>query len=1652
MSPRPPLHLDDRRESEFRQLLLERAQRWIPEWSAAGDQTDFAHALLAVAARYQAEVAERLDRSADKMALGFLDWLAVRGQAAIPARMPVVLQLAANASAVIAPAPVQLMADAMGTPVTFETQHEVHLQPGQLQMVVAADSSADAYYLPPPGLSGSSLPAAWRLLSVAAAGARTLQLDPALGLEPQMLLAIGGRQYRITAVNDDLVTIDPPFSGSAEDGAQQAIVRKVVAFDPFAAGALNRQVHALYLGHPDLLNIESAATIVVSGLEQLGTDVKWHYWGMPENGDPVADWQPFVAGSTATALVKRRGAIEERQIGALTSRWIRASIASALQTSGAVPIQEISIGVNPASLTSDALKVPGVSGLEALANTAPLELNDKIYPLGREPRLFDAFYLGSQEAFSKRGAEVRISVDMATASFTALVNVGSSDLANSLLIGVSDDGYLHQFLYDPQQAGLSRLTTQPPSQPTAAQDGKLPVPVKLNAATRPAVWSRPDAQAKRKLFIAVSAGTDVWMWSQSLPDKGSWTALGKVSSETITGLVYLSLETGGWLFALSKGLLYARKLEDGGWEEISVKGTITNLKKILAVVPHNGSTDADAIGKVFLAVDDTDTLYAITIGVGKNSIKASGTQLLDNIVPTVAPAGLLLDDKALLAVAVCAVQNRQILRAMRLSADPQRKKETPLEIELNAPVSSNAIDASITAGQPGFCLTLRDPLNNTSTLAWWSPVSQQARFSQAVIPEKLDGGTTTPLLLSKHIAIPTRTGQILIVGLDPSRQKTFNTTLACAVVLQSNDTPLALSDYVAALITGKGWAVRQVIAAGVTKDQRTMYKMSSDYGAMQEQPKLLVYRLSDAGAQAIAKTARTIELDPADRRVNKNDVLLIRTTLSTDAYTVTSVNSVPAKPVATLNRDLAYKENEANVTYWRPQITSGDVRPLMELDPATNGNWDASLLTSSGLTFPKATPMYQHGTAFSVDTNGRPQQIVLDKEFTVSDKEFIIDDGIISNWSRRLEEANPQLSWEYWNGTGWWKLPITVDDTRNLKNTGKIIFTIPGDMQPSEWAGKNNHWIRARLVGGDYGEPRTEVHATKIDDNTTIQTIKRFPAEVNAPLVLSLRVDYAARDGMQPTHVLTEDNGALRNQSGANSTPGAIVSVFTPLGSAMPATTAADGSTAPAPVRALYLGFSKPIAGQPVNLFALVDRERVLDQFAPLHIEALCGEHFTPVTAEDTTRALGESELLSLSLTLPTVPTALFGAPLNWLRLSPAPQADASRWTPALRGLYLNAVWASARETMTRERLGSSSGGPGQAFLLARPPILHHTLELRVREPLGDEELQALKCKHPCNVVSDVATDLPGHWVLWRQIADVDDAAALERMYALDETTGEVRFGDGIHGMIPPAGRDAVVAFTYQRTQPGQAADATPANSIAPLTPLNLTTPVEGVELVFAADQSASGAPPEDTARVRRFAPARLRHRGRAVTLRDFEALALESSPDIAQARAFAVDGSVRLIVVMRGQQPAPGQAARRSLRRRLLAAAAPQLAHVGQLTIQGPQLRRLRIHAALRVDTLDGSGQLANHARTTLSRFFDAATGGLDQQGWPLGAAPTEDDVALVLLDAPGLDSIDSIAFEAIQADGSGMPWNGQLRADQLAVLADDGVRVSFNTLETQS
>jgi hypothetical protein len=51
-------------------------------------------------------------------------------------------------------------------------------------------------------------------------------------------------------------------------------------------------------------------------------------------------------------------------------------------------------------------------------------------------------------------------------------------------------------------------------------------------------------------------------------------------------------------------------------------------------------------------------------------------------------------------------------------------------------------------------------------------------------------------------------------------------------------------------------------------------------------------------------------------------------------------------------------------------------------------------------------------------------------------------------------------------------------------------------------------------------------------------------------------------------------------------------------------------------------------------------------------------------------------------------------------------------------------------------------------------------------------------------------------WVRWHQVNNFSDSNETSRHYVLDKSSGLIRFGDGVHGRIPPKG--GTIKVTYR--------------------------------------------------------------------------------------------------------------------------------------------------------------------------------------------------------------------------------------------------------------
>ena len=1705
---RPDPVVDARRSAELHAELVTRARSWIPAWHTSGEAADFGSALLRIAARFGAEVTERLDRVPAKAGLDLLDWLHITGLPGQAARMPVVLRMAdSSTDGVDVPARIRLQADVGDASVAFETTDAVRLVPSPIAQMVAVDSERDAIYYPAPNVLSQDAPAAgpqaWQLQSFAPWRARMLQLTPAIGLAAGTIVLAGGREYSIVAPpSGGLTAIEPPLEnggGETPDTAQARAadglgpttpVLAVRHFTPFGGSARDQQEHGLYIGDANALNLTAPARIGLSDPALPGADLSWAYWGKTESSGP--QWHPLtphdVPGAGLTLEKTDNGTVEMLEIDGRNSRWIRATrkphtslprielTQLALTLNAPLPAPPLPAEARAASApqppeSDNVVSIESMPALEGVANNTSVPLNpDPFYPLGKIPRQFDSFYLACPEVFSKPEATTTLALSMAEPALGPLAAASVPGTGVARIVGVGADGSLHRYTWSKNPE--PRLAYLGPIRPARATQQDTPQFKKADASMPPVLHVTGD-----QLQLALWSENKVWIWQERLaepPIAGSWQFCGSITDAADATILQVILLGSGasatppMLVALVQAkavrALYMAPLQaNATWTRL---GAGSNWARLTPILDLRSGVPGASMPASFFAINAMGQLSRFDPGASGSPVGADikpATFMATQSTPLAVRTG---SATVLIGEAPRTNGTPTSLGAITFTDDGVDVKGTRT-VQTEGQLVGNSL--ALHAGAPAPILTIssdQTPLtllftlrikDQPPTLAWWEPaLDEQPTMFDA--PLASDGVLAQgPLLVGEHVLVPEQRRDVLAAALAALTRSFFVASDTLFVDALRSAQPRNPEDLVK-LADGRFAALGRAL-----RDPVVGYLYLAD-GEIEGSSARVFPDQPDAVFAAHAVSKDKLRLISPFLRIDAASILLLAYTDESGALVYSehtiihngqrtnkvelrrsrTVGIAPDLPRVAVGQDLSYM---VYAIPGSPDIVNCPVHPTLALrDPPVTPATAELIAGSRRMHLSDSGVKPQDQTILAVAARSGEKLAILGNAWTArpSQPRFTVRvAGGASVWSHHSGDVrtNPDLSWEYWNGVGWWKIKDLTDGTANLKRSGDVVFQVPVDLAPTEVLGRSSHWIRARLVGGDFGRESFVISTRPAPEapDQQQQSVTINTDQVHAPVVVRITIAYRICTPTRPTFLLTRDSGAWRDQSDANRSAEATVQAFVPVGELLAQLAAPAG-------RALYLVFRKRLVGSPIRILFLANDNANHDQLAPLRVEALRNGRFEPVTVQDGTRALGESGVLTLSLDSAPTESELFGVTGFWLRVAPHDAAKAGSWQPSLRGVYANALWAEAAQSQEMEVLGASDGAPGQRFSLSHFPVLADTLELRVREPLGEEEQHALLHAAHDAVRSDV-TGYPGHWVRWTEVADPADEAATARVYGLDFASGEVRFGDGVHGAVPPVGRDAVMAFGYRH------GGAQVANAVDAFARLNLATPIEGVQAAFAPERAAGGADPESVDTVRRFSSTKLRARGRAVTLLDLEQLALGATAQIAQARALLDAGGIKLVVVARDTEPQAGQGLRRELLARLLRQAGPACAR--RLRIAAPlALVRFRITLRLRVASLDVSGALGAAAKQAVAALFNHVSGGPDGFGWPIGMAPSDMVVAARLVRLPDLEGIEHITFSVERDNAPPAPAASSVsvKPDQLAWLLADGVTIVFTTGEIAS
>jgi hypothetical protein len=608
------------------------------------------------------------------------------------------------------------------------------------------------------------------------------------------------------------------------------------------------------------------------------------------------------------------------------------------------------------------------------------------------------------------------------------------------------------------------------------------------------------------------------------------------------------------------------------------------------------------------------------------------------------------------------------------------------------------------------------------------------------------------------------------------------------------------------------------------------------------------------------------------------------------------------------------------------------------------------------------------------------------------------------------------------------------DETKAFSQSGVVSFRRPKDMEPVEINGESHRWIRARIEKGDYGE----------SGSYTLESDKwifKDERPLRPPALRSMTFRYR-EDYRDVRNVLTLNDFEFADVTEVARTE---FTIFQPFSAKL------DESPA------LYVGFAAKPPNDPMGLYFQLEEELGLGSLPSEEAEVATteldkyetmrrlawesgqrvvweywdGRTWEPLAVDDETQGFTSSGFVTMVAPDDWASSSKFTESRHWLRA----RLEMGGYVkpPRIRQVVSNAVDAFHHETIHNETLGTSDASPLLTFNFLRGPMLEdEVVEVREKQRPAAEEIADLGT----DAVRAVEPENPQNnecWVRYKRVDSFFSSGPRSRHYTLDYVSGQIQFGDGRQGMVPPEGRNSIVAARYRIG--GGAAGNVNANTLT-----SLGRALAYIDTVTNPIPAQGGADRETIDEAKARAPFTIKSRDRAVTAEDYEMLALRASTTLARARCVpdrTNRGHVTLALVPKGEvrgeemtrRLVPSNEVLRYVKRYL-----DDRKLVGSvLNVIRPRYKDLTVKCVLIRRTIGTSDRLRKDIDGKLRRFLHSLVGGRDGKGWDFGRPVLKAELIHLVEEVPGVEGVHSleirdetrnVAVEHLRLDDDELPF----------------------------
>lgn len=558
------------------------------------------------------------------------------------------------------------------------------------------------------------------------------------------------------------------------------------------------------------------------------------------------------------------------------------------------------------------------------------------------------------------------------------------------------------------------------------------------------------------------------------------------------------------------------------------------------------------------------------------------------------------------------------------------------------------------------------------------------------------------------------------------------------------------------------------------------------------------------------------------------------------------------------------------------------------------------------------------------------------------------------------------VAMEYFNGTGWRKLPCEMNVKGLFGGTvhgeTTLTFFCPGDWENAVAGGYEGKLLRFRI--------------------TRAEDCYMLPCRQKLPVISGLEIR-SSYEGIwrEPDRVFV--------YGGARGREAELTDVLRSSGRLE--------AFSPIPWKpdCLYLGFDRKFTEGPVSFFLKLKEDSNAAAMEPVYSYGTAGG-FKRLEAIDNTKCLTSSGTVMFMPPGDMAETEIAGKRAYWLRLEDAGEQvpAGSLYLSVIEDLIWNAVAVHNVDTRAGEDFFLDAPGPDMEFELGNGPILGAEVYVNERDVLPPAARKKLlhDCPEDVRAEYDSLGEIREFFVKWQEIDDFCHSGPEDRHYVIDRVRHILRFGNGIHGKIPSEKNGT--AFTVSLSGCDGEEGNVPAGAVT----------ASAANLMFL-DQIRNpagmrgGNNMEDLEHACERGTAVLNSRGRLVSRQDYIREALGYSNHIDKAACIiGKEGSISLVLLMKDYREGSGSfhQLQRELKEWLLRRCEVGVGAVN-LRILEPEFVKINTEIWVELWRAESAFEIQDQILEAVERFLEPVADGVGK-GWEIGVLPQEEQLLRML------------------------------------------------------